>query len=348
MKEQILKEEIMKKLTAIILSLVMMLSLGSCNSGTQNPSSSGSSGTNAPNNTPQNTSPEWPTQTITVLEPYAAGSTSDVAMRVICSYMERELGQPVVVKNVVGADGATCYTELANSPADGYTLGHVQHSGICIGVFLDKMAFSAESFYYFGSTNPFDHCVSVRSDLGIENLDDLMAWAEKQDVIKVGYSGYVNVFNTMNLFKIKGLEDKLVCIAYDDSPAQACVAGDVDVCVWQKAGTRATAESGGLTIIAALAHDRWEDIPDVPTAEEQGYPVYSIGHAYFAAPAGVPDEVRDKIQAAFEKCINDPETQKQMADMGWTNYYLNAEEAEKYIYEQRDVAEQYLKDLGMI
>lgn len=338
----------MKKLICAILSTAMLLSLVSCG-GTPSANSGETSG-NASNTSDasQTGSSDWPTQAITVLEPYAAGSTSDVAMRLICSYMEKELGQPMVVKNVVGADGAACYTECANAPADGYTLGHVQHSGICIGVFLDDMAFSAESFCYFGSTNPFDHCVSVRSDLGIENLDDLMAWAENQEIIKVGYSGYVNVFNAMNLFKIKGLEDKLVCVAYDDSPAQACVAGDVDVCVWQKAGSRATAESGGLTIIAALAHDRWEDIPDVPTAEEQGYPVYSIGHAYLAAPAGIPDEVRDKIQAAFEKCINDPEIQDQMESMGWTNYYLNSEEATEYIYEQRDVAEEYLKELGMI
>lgn len=331
----------MKRLFAMILTVAMLLALTACG---QKQEGTGS------NNATQDTTDysDWPNQTITVCEPYAAGSTSDVAMRLICSYMERELGQPIVVKNVVGADGATCYTEVANAKPDGYTLGHVQHSGICIGVFLDKMSFSAEDFYYFGSTNPFDHCVSVRSDSGITNLDELMEWAEQQEQIVVGYSGYVNVFNAMNLFKVKGLEDKLVCIAYDDSPAQACVAGDVDVCVWQKAGTRATAESGGLTIIAALAHSRWEDIPDVPTAEEQGYEVYSIGHAYFAAPAGCPQEVLDKIQAAFDKCIADPEIQEQMAAMGWTNYYLNHEEATEYIYEQRDIAEAYLKELGMI
>ena len=157
----------MKRLFAMILTVAMLLALTACG---QKQEDTGS------NNATQDTTDysDWPNQTITVCEPYAAGSTSDVAMRLICSYMERELGQPIVVKNVVGADGATCYTEVANAKPDGYTLGHVQHSGICIGVFLDKMSFSAEDFYYFGSTNPFDHCVSVRSDSGITNLDELM------------------------------------------------------------------------------------------------------------------------------------------------------------------------------
>jgi tripartite-type tricarboxylate transporter receptor subunit TctC len=290
----------------------------------------------------------WPTKPITVLEPYAAGSTSDMSMRLICSYMEKELGQPMVVKEIVGADGATCYTQVASAAADGYTLGHVQHSGICIGVFLTDMPFSAESFEYFGSTNPFDHCVSVRTNSNINNLDELMEWAAKQDQIVVAYSGYVNVFNAMNLFKIKGLEDKLVCIAYDDSPAQAMLAGDTDVCIWQKAGTRLTAESGGIKIIAALATKRWEDIPDVPTAREQGYDVLSIGHAYLAAPAGLPKDVHDKIQVAFNNAIADPTLREQMAAMGWTNYYLNAQEATEYIYKQREIAKEYLKVLGMI
>ena len=74
----------------------------------------------------------------------------------------------------------------------------------------------------------------------------------------------------------------------------------------------------------------------------------SIGHAYLAAPVGISDEVSAKIQTAFDNAIANPTLQQQMADMGWTNYYLSAEEATAYVYEQRDVAEQYLKDLGMI
>ncbi len=334
----------MKRMLRLALCVSMILTLVACGQK-QNPNTSGS---NVGNSSSTTKAPEWPTQPITVLEPYAAGSTSDLCMRLICTYMEKELGQPMVVKNVVGADGATCYTECANAAADGYTLGHVQHSGICIGTFLDKMAFSAESFDYFGSTSPFDHCVSVAASSDIYTLDDLMEWAAKQDQIVVAYSGYVNVFNAMNLFKVKGLEDKLVCIAYDDNPAQAVVTGDADVCVWQKAGTRSTAESGNLRIIAALATERWEDIPDVPTAREQGYDVLSIGHAYLAAPVGLPDAVREKIQTAFDHCIADPTFQEQMAAMGWTNYYLDSEEATAYIYTQRDVAEKYLTELGMI
>ncbi len=347
----------MKKMLVITLCMALMFTMISCSSPSQSQSSAAPAASTpaasastpaASASTPAASKSDWPTKAITVLEPYAAGSTSDLSMRLICSLMEKELGQPMVVKNVVGADGATCYTQVADAAPDGYTLGHVQHSGICIGVFLNKMTYSVESFEFFGSTNPFDHCVSVNSNSDIQNLDDLMEWAADQDEIIVAYSGYVNVFNAMNLFKIKGLEDKLVCIAYDDNPAQAVVSGDADVCVWQKAGTRTTAETGNLRIIAALATDRWPDIPDVPTAREQGYDVLSTGHAYFAAPAGLPADVHDKIQTAFANAIADPGLREQMAKMGWTNYYLDAKEATDYIYKQRDLSEAYLKELKMI
>ncbi len=342
----------MKKLLALLMCVAVTICFAACATPTTPEAASAETDTTtteAEATTADDTAAEeWPAQAITVLEPYAAGSTSDLCQRLICSIMEKELGVPMVVKNVVGADGATCYTEVANAKPDGYTLGHVQHSGLCIGVFLNDLSYKAEDFYYFGSTSPFDHCVSVASSSDIYTLDDLMDWAADQEEIIVAYSGYVNVFNAMNLFKVKGMEDKIVCIAYDDNPAQAVVTGDCDVCVWQKAGTRSTAESGNLRIIAALATERWEDIPDVPTAREQGYDVLSIGHAYFAAPAGVPDYVKEKLQAAFDKCIASAEYQEQMAAMGWTNYYLNQEEATAYIFEQRDIAEQYLKEMGLI
>ncbi|NLI53657.1 MAG: tripartite tricarboxylate transporter substrate binding protein [Clostridiales bacterium] len=344
----------MKKLLALLMCVAITLSFAACANSTTPAATAADTQpatTDAATTTTEEAATEeveWPTQAITVLEPYAAGSTSDLCQRLICSMMEKDLGVPMVVKNVVGADGATCYTELKNSKPDGYTLGHVQHSGLCIGVFLNDLSYSAEDFYYFGSTSPFDHCVSVAASSDIYTLDDLMAWAADQDQVVVAYSGYVNVFNAMNLFRVKGLEDKIVCIAYDDNPAQAVVSGDCDVCVWQKAGTRSTAESGNLRIIAALATERWADIPDVPTAREQGYDVLSIGHAYFAAPIDTPDYIKEKLQASFDKCIASPEYQEQMAAMGWTNYYLNHDEATAYIYEQREVAKEYLTELGLI
>lgn len=337
----------MKKVISLLLALVLVLGLTACG-GNNNQSSVAPSGDAPASTAATKTDANWPTQTITILEPYAAGSTSDLTARQIAAFLEEKLGVPCVVQNVVGADGATCYTQCASAKPDGYTLVHVQHSGICIGVFLSDLGFKAEDFYYFGSTNPFDHCVSVRTDMNIKNLDELMEWAKDQDTIKVAYSGYVNVFNAINLFKTHGLEDKLVCVAYDDSPAAAVVAGDCDVCVWQKAGTRTTAESGGLEIIAALATERWADIPDVPTAREQGYDVISIGHAYLGAPAGTPQDVLDKIQVAFDECIASDKYREEQTAMGWTNRYLNHQEATDYIFEQREIAHEYLLSLGLI
>ena len=102
----------MKKIFSMMLVLSMFF-LISCGQQQNTPTSNTDPSTSGANTT---TESNWPTQPITVLEPYAAGSTSDLSMRLICSYMEKELGQPMVVKNVVGADGATCYTECGNAP----------------------------------------------------------------------------------------------------------------------------------------------------------------------------------------------------------------------------------------
>lgn len=336
----------MKKFFAMVICAAMVLSLAACG-GASEPAESSGDEPAAPEVESVDAS-NWPEQAITMLCCYPAGNWTDLTLRVVCARMEEELGVPITVKNVVGADGATAMTELLNAKPDGYTLGEYQHSSLTIGTWLEELPFSIESFDYFGTCGAYTHGVAVDADSDIYNLDDLMEYVKEKGSVTVAYSGYVNTFNAMNLFGCIDMADKAVCIAYDDGPAQAVANGSVDVAIYAQSGLAAAHDAGEVRIIAALGDIRWSNYPDIPTSVEQGYDVYSIGHQGLAAPKGLPEEVKAKIQNAFDIAMSDPEVLEQMKNLGMEDNYLNAQDALDYLIENRESSRDFLIAMGQI
>ena len=167
----------MKKSFAMAICAIMVLSLAACGGAGETAAPSNSE-TKAPEAAASVDASNWPEQAITMLCCYPAGNWTDLTLRVVCARMEEELGVPITVKNVVGADGATAMTELLNAKPDGYTLGEYQHSSLTIGTWLEDLPFSIESFDYFGTCGAYTHGVAVDADSDIYNLDDLMEYVK--------------------------------------------------------------------------------------------------------------------------------------------------------------------------
>lgn len=336
-------------LTAILcLTMVVVLVACSNNNVVENSQPAAPAETAAPATPAEPAAINWPTQAITITCCYPAGNWTDLSLRVVVARMEQELGQPITVKNVVGADGATAMTELRNSKPDGYTLGGYQHSSLTIGCWLENLPFAIEDFDYFGTCGAYTHGVAVNAKSDIYNLDDLMEYVKNKGSVTVAYSGYVNTFNAMNLFSCIGMADKAICIAYDDGPAQAVANGSVDIAIYAQSGLAAAHDAGQIRIIAALGDIRWKNYPDIPTSVEQGYDVYSIGHQGICAPAGVPEEIKAIIQNAYDVAMSDPDVLQQLQNLGLENNYLNAQEAQDYLLANREIAHDYLINMGLI
>jgi len=337
----------------LIMILLLTSSLAAC--ANQNASSDSTAAAPAADQTagasePETSATDWPTKAITVLCPYPAGSWTDLCLRALCDQMSADLGQPMSVSNVVGADGATCFTQLAAAEPDGYTIGNSHHSSLTIGVWLEDLPYSIDSFDYIGTFGAYTHGIAVDADSDIYTLDDLVAYAEEKGRIVNGYSGFVNVFNAMTFIKAAGLDASMVSnVAMDDGLAQSLAGGYVDMATYAQSGLASAHDAGEIRIIAALGDHRWSAYPDIPTSVEQGYEVYSTGHQGLCVPKGVPEDVKAKITEAYEHALSNEDFIQILKNMAVeTSVFLNGEEYYEHLKYETERAEGLLKELGYL
>ena len=112
--------------------------------------------------------------------------------------------------------------------------------------------------------------------------------------------------------------------------------------------------SNGDKITVTVESPNDDDILDycmgygkIPSATEKEYTVEGLA-GYVMSLDEIPQDVLDKIQVAFDECIASDKYREEQTAMGWTNRYLNHQEATDYIFEQREIAHEYLLSLGLI
>lgn len=246
-----------------------------------------------------------PQGTLTIITPYGAGGTTDVAARALLPDLEAALGRTVIVENRPGASGITGTAEVANATADGSTILFAVDNVFTQSELRDT-PYDFESFTgitgFFGQA----YLVTVGADSEYETLADLAAASS----INAGVSGYANEqhLDTVILFDELGTEASVVPFDGNAPAAQALIGGNVDVVMGDAQSLMTYVSSGDLRVLAVLTADgeRLDYLEDVPTLEEEGVDTtnLTLPDWGFAAPSGMPEEAlqawSDAINSAAE------------------------------------------------
>ena len=104
----------------------------------------------------------YPTRPIELLVGYAAGGASDIAARLVAPYMEKELGQPVVVVNKPGAGGEIAYTALAKAAGDGYTLAFINAPATISIPLSHKVNYTMKDYAFIGNVIYHENLIVVK------------------------------------------------------------------------------------------------------------------------------------------------------------------------------------------
>jgi tripartite-type tricarboxylate transporter receptor subunit TctC len=264
---------------------------------------------------------EYPERPITLVVPFAPGGTSDFMARLLSAHLRDRLKQTLVVENKGGAGGNIGITAAARSKPDGYTL-LVTSSSIVINPSLYRNA-SYDPLRDFVpvtelAVSPNIIAVSAKSD--IKDLKDLIAKANANPG-KYNYStpgvGTTAHF-TMEVLKAQQKID-IVHIPFTGSgPAlQALIGGQVQVTTSALSAVMPFIRSGSMRALAVSGHQRWPELPDVPTVAEQGFNNAEVEtfQAIFA-PAGTPQAVIDRIAKETIAVFKEPAVRKNMLETG--------------------------------
>ena len=267
--------------------------------------------------------PNYPTRSITLVVPFAAGGPTDVVARIVGDHMSRTLGQQFVVENIGGAGGTTGMARVAAAEPDGYTLGvgNMGTQSAAPALYPNLKYDPATSFAQIGIANFTPQAIVSKKDNPAKDLKEFIAYLKaNQDKLSYGHAGVGSISHVSGtLFNSQfGLKPALVAYRGTAPALNDLVGGQIDYMVDQSLNVIPQIKAGTIKVFAIAAAQRLESLPDVPTSKEAGVDfIFSAWNA-MVAPKGTAKEIIAKLNEALNKALDDPATVKRYVELGST------------------------------
>ncbi len=255
---------------------------------------------------------EFPTREITVVATFAAGGGVDTYTRGLVATAEKYLGQPMVVRNVTGAGGATGAIEVYRSAPDGYTLMSIDSSLTTLEVFRgDDLPFRVEEFEPIGAVMYSPTWIISNTAQTYSTIHELIEAARaRPGEVSMGTAGPAGSQYLMARAFESALDLDLNIIPYDGGGTlMAQLAGDhADSGVIHTPVGLDYVEAGEIAVLAvggpddAVVYDL-----DVPTFDDLGVPMEFMVYRGLFAPPGTPQEIVDILAEAVRQMAEAPE-----------------------------------------
>jgi tripartite-type tricarboxylate transporter receptor subunit TctC len=264
----------------------------------------------------------YPTKPIRMVVPLAAGSAVDVAARLLAQKMSANMGQPIVVENIVGAAGVIGAQQLAKAAPDGYTIGGFNDSVLTMVPNLNPQTpFNPMSdFAHVSRVATIEFSVAVAANSPWKSAAELVAAAKAspgKHTYASGGNGSPQHMGGALFAAHTGIDIKHVPYRGASQAAQDVAGNQVDMTFQGIATVAALAKGGKLKLIGVMADQRHPEYPDTPTLKEVGIQGFEYATWFgMTAPKGTPKEIVDRLQREVVKALGDPEIQSRYAALG--------------------------------
>lgn len=253
---------------------------------------------------------QWqPERSLTMIVAFAAGGGTDVAARTIARFMERDLGQPIVVLNRPGAGGEIGFSELARARPDGLTIGFINTPNIVTLPIERQTRYRLEDFSPIGNIVDDPGGLWVRADSDIQSLADLLAAARaRPESIGYGTTGVGSDDHLAMLALERATGTKFLHIPFGGSSQvkQNLISRAIPLASMNMAEAVSEMRDGLLRPLAQMGATRWAVTPQVPTLRELGHDIVEGSMRGMAAPAGLPAPVLARLSEAVRRTVDDP------------------------------------------
>jgi tripartite-type tricarboxylate transporter receptor subunit TctC len=277
----------------------------------------------------------YPARTITILTPFAAGSVTDAAARVVAQALTETLGQSVVVENRPGAGGMLSASAVARAKNDGYTLllttnsTHSAANGLYKNVPYDPI----KDFTPIARIGSFASYIGVTPDKPYQSIKALVDYA-KANPGKLSYG----VGNSTTQIVMEALKKRtgvdIVKVPYRSNPMVMTdlLGGQIQIMVADFNTGIPQLKAGKVNALAVLTRDRHPALPNVPTLSETVMPGYHIlAWAGMFGPAGMPPETVKVLADAVQKALENPQVRARFASSGTDVYWSGSKEFEAFV-----------------
>lgn len=328
----------MKKLVSLALALVMTLGLAACSNTTPKQSSTSSA---------DPAKADFPTKTITIIQPWSLGGGPDVITRQIASYSDSILGVPMIVENHTGGSGTIGMNDFLEADDDGYTLF------CCNGPLFSLTPSFIDVEYAIDDITPLvgirqtEFVILTNASSGITNIQELIDYAKQGHKISYATTGGPgNDSYTMisALFAMLDVDSEAVPYDGGQEAINALVGGHVDVAIGSPPTYREYVINGDLNCLGTFIPEGLDvdGIGHIDSFKEQGIDIEFVGMDYFAVRSSVDPEIKEILRNFVLKVYADPEFQQFMADMGNAIWNADADEILNMVDSQTTAMEKYI------
>lgn len=280
---------------------------------------------------------DYPSRPIKLIVPFAAGSATDTAARIVGAAISTGLGQPVVIDNKVGAGGTIGSNFVATSPADGYTLVMTSSSTHSAATALiQRVPYDGvESFVHIARATNIPLMLVARPDLGVSSVKALVETSSKKQ-LNYAYGSATSQI-AAGTFNAEAKASALGVPYRSQPPAVAEVlGGQIDYMFGDISVVKAFVDTKKLTPLAVSTPARLAAFPSVPTLQELGFKNFDlVVWVGLAAPKGTPAPIVDRLAKETMAALNSPEVAAKLATAGMEVAPLAGEEMRKFAIAQK-------------
>ncbi len=294
---------------------------------------------------------QYPSKPIRIVVPFGAGSATDLIARVLGSSVSAAVGQPVVIDNKAGADGAIAASEVAKAAPDGYTLLMATNSPLSVVPAMKKAPpyDPIADFTPITDVGRYTFFVVVNPNVPAKTLPELVQYA-RANPGKINYAtgnttGIVSSALLASLAKIE-----MVHVPYKTEPQVMpdLVSGRVQMMFASSTTSMPLIRDGKLRALVTTLPRRSHLLPEVPTIHEAGMPKFTItSWAALYGPAKLPKEVVARLHKEFHAAMGRADVQAQMEKQAFLMTPSTPEKLAEFTKEQMESYRTILRAAGV-
>jgi tripartite-type tricarboxylate transporter receptor subunit TctC len=265
---------------------------------------------------------DYPNRVIRIVVGFAAGGGNDIFARLVGAKLSELIGQNVIIENKPGAGSRLANEYVANQPADGYTLLVAASGGMSIAsAIYPKLGYHpTRSFVPLTMIANFPLILAVGADHPAKTLPDLIAWM-KAHPDKANYATSSPAFTiATELFKLRtGAPGTAIPYKSSNESLVSVLSGQTLLTIADGPPTVPQVKGGKIRALAVTGAQRSEELPDVPSMAEAGFPEINTGlWSGVFVPAATPAPIVKKLEQTLRRAIADPDVNAKLKAMAVT------------------------------
>lgn len=295
---------------------------------------------------------DYPNKPISIVIGVPPGGSTDMAVRVLAQFMEKQLKQPVLVVNKPGGAGTIGGYAVVSAKPDGYTLGYFPGAGSMPEIY---------SYFYaapYSSADLRPICrvhvpvitIAVKADAPWSNVKELVEYARKNPGMKFGHIGKSTIQYIVMATIARAENLRMVDVPFDGDGTlvPALLGGHVPVGTPVLYVIRSLVEGKKLKVLAVCLQKRAPSAPDIPTVGEAGYKLAYVPFFGLYAPKKTPDEVIRKLDDVVRRIAEDKEFQERNKSMDMPVEYEDTAAFDKYLVRYKENIQTFFKSEGLV